>query len=155
MTWIYNIHKKTKSAGGYIILLIFMLAMFSSCEDVLDKSPTDRFSDDQVWKDANLITAFVYNTYQLMPTGNTYGAQKLGTSGTDEIYGRGGSQTFINKGEITSSSLGNLNYWTGGTRFNYWTVITKCNIFFDNMPTSPIDEAVKNRLTGEMKLLRA
>jgi hypothetical protein len=144
---------KNRSAAG--IILVFMLAVFVSCENVLDKSPTDRFSDDQVWKDANLITAFVYNTYKLMPTGNTYGAQKLGTAGTDEIYGRGGSQTFINQGNITPASLGNLNFWTAGDGFNFWTVITKCNIFFDNIEASPIDATVKSRLTGEMKLLRA
>ncbi len=152
MNRIFKFYKNRSAAG---IILIFMLAMFVSCENVLDKSPTDRFSDDQVWKDANLITAFVYNTYKLMPTGNTYGAQRLGAAGTDEIYGRGGSQTYINQGNITPASLGNLNFWTAGDGFNFWTVITKCNIFFDNIEASPIDATAKNRLVGEMKLLRA
>jgi hypothetical protein len=151
----YKIYNKMKSALGFIVMLIFMLGVTTSCEDVLDKSPLDRFSDDQVWKDANLISVFVFNTYKLMPTGNTYGAQRLGAAGTDEIYGRGGSQTYINKGEITPASLGNLNFWTSGDGFNFWTVITKCNIFFDNIEASPIDATLKNRFIGEMKLLRA
>ncbi len=152
-----QLNKTTMSAFYYSILLLFMLTMASSCtKDVLDKSPTDRFSDDAVWKDKNLIEAYVNNTYRLMPTGNTYGAQKLASAGTDELYGRGGSQTFINMGNITPSSLGNLNYWTGSTYFNFWLVITNCNIFLDNIETSPItDSEMKDRMTGEMKLLRA
>lgn len=139
------------------ILPVLILAMITSCaKDVLDKAPTDRFSDDAVWKDKNLVEAYVNQTYRIFPTGNTYGAQRLGSAGTDEIYGRGGSQTFINKGEITPSSLGNLNYWTSNAPYNFWLVITNANIFMKNMENSPItDQAMKDRMTGEMRLLRA
>jgi starch-binding outer membrane protein, SusD/RagB family len=150
--------KMTKSAFYYNILLVFILAMISSCtKDVLDKVPTDRFSDDAVWKDKNLIEQFVNNTYRITPTGNTYGAQRLAQAGTDELHGRGGSQTFINLGNITPSSLGNLDVWTNGTSyFNYWPVITNCNIYLSNIDKSPItDAAMKDRMTGEIRLLRA
>lgn len=160
MTIIINklFNKTIKQSFYYNILLLFMLAMISSCtKDVLDKSPTDRFSDDAVWKDKNLIEAYVNQTYRILPTGNTYGAQQLNQAGTDEIYGRGGSQTFINKGEITPSSLGNLNFWTTTTTGrNFWLVITNANIYLSNIETSPVtDLAMKDQMTGTMKLLRA
>ncbi len=160
MTIIINklFNKTIKQSFYYNILLLFMLAMISSCtKDVLDKSPTDRFSDDAVWKDKNLIEAYVNQTYRILPTGNTYGAQQLNQAGTDEIYGRGGSQTFINKGEITPSSLGNLNFWTTTTTGrNFWLVITNANIYLSNIETAPVtDIAMKDQMTGTMKLLRA
>lgn len=162
MTRINNpLNKTARSAFYYNILLLFMLAMVSSCnKDVLDKSPTDRFSDDAIWKDKNLVETFVNNTYRLMPTGNTYAAQRLASAGTDELYGRGGGQTFINLGNMTPSTLGYLDFWTGASSatggFNYWTVITNCNLFLSNMENSPItDVAMKDRMTGEIRLLRA
>ena len=162
MIKINNLFYKTIKQSFYNnILLLFMLAMISSCtKDVLEKSPTDKFSDDAVWKDKNLIEAYVTNTYRILPTGNTYAAQRLASAGTDELYGRGGAQTFINMGNITPSTLGYLNYWTWtsnqSTNYSFWLVITNVNIFLSNIEKSPItDMAMKDRMTGEMKLLRA
>jgi starch-binding outer membrane protein, SusD/RagB family len=157
MTWIYNsMNKKIKSAVSFNILLIFILAAISSCmKDVLDKSPTDRFSDAAVWNDKNLVEQFVNNTYRIMPTGNTYGAQILAQQGTDELHGRGGGNTYINQGLATPASPGN-NYWTSGSGSNWWLPITNCNIFLLNMETTTIsDQAMKDRMTGEIKLIRA
>ena len=98
------LNKTTRSSFYYNILLLFMLAMISSCtKDVLDKSPTDRFSDDAVWKDKNLIEQYVNNTYKILPTGNIYDAPyMLAQAGADELHGRGGGQTFINEGKMNS-----------------------------------------------------
>ncbi len=160
MNWIYNfIIKKTKSAVFYSILLIFMVAVFSSCEDVLDKSPTDRFSDNAVWVDANLIEAFVNRTYREMPT-SRYNGSYTSTALifgelTDELYGRGGNHNYINRGEVTGAQPGALNYWTGRAGANYYNVITNCNIFFSNIDEAPVETSIKNRMIGEMKVLRA
>ena len=159
------LNKAMRSSFYYNILLLFMLAMISSCtKDVLDKAPTDSFSDDAVWKDKNLIEQYVNNTYKILPTGNIYDAPYMLAQACDELHGRGGGQTFINEGKMNPSALGNLNFWTSTntgwmrnflTR-NYWPVITNCNIYLNNIETSPItDAAMKDRMTGEMKFLRA
>lgn len=142
------------------ILPAIFLTLFSwACDtNVLDKVPLDRFSDEAVWKDAALTEAFVNNTYRIMPQGHTSGAQML-ASVTDEAYYRTGRPDYISAGNITPAELGVLNFWTlggeAGANYSYWGVITKCNIFFDNISASPIEETQKQRMIGEMKSLRA
>jgi len=137
------------------MLLIFSLALISSCtKDVLDKVPTDRFSDDAVWKDGNLIEQFVNNAYRQMPNGHTSRSIKLGSL-TDEVYRRGGGNDVLNTGNIPPSATGMLDFWTSTNGNSYWPVITKCNIFFNNIDASPVEASFKNRMIGEMQFFRA
>jgi starch-binding outer membrane protein, SusD/RagB family len=154
MNWIYKlINRTTACAAVSGILMIFSLVLISSCtKDVLDKVPTDSFSDDAVWKDGNLINLFVDNTYRQMPTGNTWSPHILGCM-TDELWARGGWSGDILQGNITPSHWNPDLWWSVGT-FTYWPVITKCNIFFQNIYTSPVEESFKNRMIGEMHFLR-
>jgi hypothetical protein len=156
MYFIYKLLNRTiKSAVFYNILLIFSLTFVSSClKDVLDKAPSSYFSDDAVWQDANLIRAFVDNTYRVTTTGFSDRACKL-SGVTDECYRRGGGNNFINSGNMTPSQVGLLEFWTNGRGCSYWVAITKCNKFFSNIDQSPIEESVKNNMIGEMKFLRA
>ena len=96
MNCIYIIINYTKkSASFYSKLLVLLLILGSSCsKDVLDKLPTNSFSDEAVWNDGNLIQAFVDNTYRGVPTSRSTGSYTstaliLGEV-TDELYGRGG-----------------------------------------------------------------
>ncbi|HMI05221.1 MAG TPA: RagB/SusD family nutrient uptake outer membrane protein [Pedobacter sp.] len=160
MNWIYNIiNRKKNSPGFYSILLIFSIAFISSCtKDALDKTPTDRFSDEAVWQDESLIEAFVNNTYRAIPTsrsaGNYTSTALIFGELTDELYGRGGGHNYINEGNITPSQLGALDYWTTSGA-NYWSVITQCNIFFQNIGEASAEESLKNRMSGEMHFFRA
>src|SRR5690606_23965010 len=160
MYCIDNIGKyKSNSAVFSRMLLVTLMLGFLSCEDSLEKSPTDRFSDEAVWVDANLIEAFVNRTYREMPAsrynGNFTSTALIFGELTDELYGRGGNHNYINEGEVTAAQLGALDYWTGNSGSNYYNVITNCNIFFSNIDQAPIEEEVKNRMIGEMKVLRA
>jgi hypothetical protein len=145
----------TKTVVLYCIPLIFLLALVSSCaKNVLDQVPTGSFSDESVWKDANLIDAFIDNTLREMPTGVNFAAQKIGgVSG--EVFRGGGGSTFINAGNITPSQTGNLDFWTRGTGFNFWGVISRCNLFFSNIYAAPVEASLKNRMIGEMHFFRA
>jgi hypothetical protein len=165
MNWTHNILnrkmksniliRKMKLSVFYQILLIFAIAGISSCtKDVLNKAPASSYTDDAVWKSSNLISDFVDNTYRIMPTGYTYRSLKLATL-TDEIYRRGGGNNVVNAGNITPSALGMLNFWVSPNGYSYWPVITKCNIFFQNIEAAPVEESLKNRMIGEMKFLRA
>ena len=160
MNWIYNFLNRTvKSAVFYSILLIFSLTLIPSCtKDVLDKSPTDRFSDDAVWKDGNLIEAYVNMTYREIPTSRSSGSYTssalIFAELSDELYGRGGNHNYINQGNITPAQLGALDYWTISGP-NYYRAITRCNIFFKNIEAAPVEATLKNRMIGEMQFLRA
>ncbi|WP_215242019.1 RagB/SusD family nutrient uptake outer membrane protein [Dyadobacter helix] len=140
-----------------ILRLFFLVVCLQlwACNDALDKTPLDRFSDDAVWVDKDLINAFVSNTYRLMPIGFSASSHQRLAGVSDESYQRGDGGNFINLGNITPSSLGVLDSWTGATGFNYWSVITNCNIFFARIDQAPVDAAIKSRMVGEMKFLRA
>ena len=144
MKSIYKLlNKATRLAFIYKLLLVFSLAMLSSCtKDVLDKTPLSSFSDDAVWKDQNLIQTWINSTYRKMPQGYTWGAMMMANV-TDESHYRTGRPDYIVRGNITSTTLGVLDYWTKGgemsSAYSYWSVITNCNIFFDKIDASPVE----------------
>jgi starch-binding outer membrane protein, SusD/RagB family len=155
----FNLNRTTRVAFIYRTLLVLALVLIHSCtEDVLDKTPLDRFSDDAVWKDGNLIQTWINNTYRAMPQGHTSGAHMIAAV-SDEAHYRTGRPDYIVAGNITPTTLGVLDFWTTGgemgSNYGYWKVITKCNIFFSKIESSPVDEALRNRMIGEMKFLRA
>jgi hypothetical protein len=136
-------------------MLMIVLASSQSCsffEDALDKAPLDKYSDAAVWQDETLIKAFVNNVYRSVPTGGFGGLPVYLSALTDEakIIGVGFDSQF-NAGEATPSNIpGAFNNWNA-----YYSVIGKCNLFLDRIQASTIDEAVRSRLTGEIKVIRA
>ena len=99
--------------------VIFSAVFICSCtKNVLDKTPASSYTDDAVWKSTNLITAFVDNTYRVMPTGYTYRSLKLATL-TDEIYRRGGGNNVANAGNVTAAALGMLDFWVSPNGYSY------------------------------------
>lgn len=157
MNWIYNHLNNSKKAGFfYTILFIFSLPLIFSCnKDVLDKSPINSFSDDAVWSDGILTEQFVNNTYRQVTTGFDDYLYLL--RATDELYARGGYMNFINEGNITPTEDASLNFWSFDL-FSYWPVITRCNIFFSHLDAIDVakgDATIKNRMKGEMYLMRA
>ncbi len=157
MNWIYNLLNKTKtSAFFYSTLLISSLVFISSCSmDVLDKEPISSFSDAAVWSDVNLTELFINDAYRELTTG--FGDFFIPGKITDELYGRKGGLNFINAGNIAPASDGGVNFWSNNN-YSYYKTITKANIFFskvDVIDAAPGDAAFKNRMKGEMHLLRA
>lgn len=155
MTRTYNIrHKRSVSAYIYKMMLIFLAVAAQSCsffEDALDKAPLDKYSDAAVWQDESLVKAFVNNTYRNIPTGGFGGLPVYLSSLTDEakIIGVGFDSQF-NAGEVTPSNIPNaFNNWN-----QYYAVIGRCNLFLDRIQASTIDEAVRTRLSGEIKVIR-
>lgn len=156
MNSIFNAINRMKGVNRvFTILLAGTLSLSSCMTDVLNKTPLDRFSDDAVWQDKDLISAFISNTYRQMPVGFSGSAHQRLAGVTDESFQRGDGSNFINLGNITESSLGVLDSWTGAAGFNYWAVITNCNIFFDRIDKSPVEQELKSQMIGEMKFLRA
>jgi hypothetical protein len=141
------------------IVLVFSLVFTVSCsEDVLDKIPLTSYSDATVWKDQNLIDAFISNTYRVFPIGWSILANL-----SDECNRRNNQgYATINSGVLTPSSTTTVNYWSnthanggdGYTSSGYYDVVKRCNIFFANISQANIDATIKNRMKGEMKFFR-
>jgi hypothetical protein len=152
----YLIYKIAKSVFNYKALLVCTMTLLFSCsKDPLDKAPLSSFTEELVWKDANLVETFVNNTYRILPSGFYYSMTNSLSTLTDENNARANSAAIaINAGNITPDALASLDYWNDPQR-GYYKVVTKTNIFFSKIEASPIDAAIKSRMTGEMKFLRA
>lgn len=159
MTSINNfLNKTTKFAFIYITLLVFSIALISSCtKGLLDKKPLSSISDAQVWKDGALIELYINNIYRIMPfgwenpTGTIYhsfmSVSDEGTSQDDAAH------AIINAGNISAADLignGPLNYWS-----RYYKIIKNCNEVLQNIDAAPIEESFRDRLKGEVTFLRA
>lgn len=140
-----------------IFILVIGIQFLTSCQkNVLETKPLDKLSDEVVWNDPSLMDAYISNTYRILPHGFQFGSRRLFCL-SDESKARGSaSYSAINSGNITPSNLGPLDYWIkAGSDPGYYGCITQCNVFLSNVKKAEIDSAVKNRMVGEMKALRA
>lgn len=162
MKSIYNSLIKTRKWSiSSIVMLLFSVALISSCEDdILNITPSDRFTEEAVWADEALIEAFIGNTYRTLPSGFRYSLYGLSII-TDELNARSNAWAWsVWAGNLTPDDLREVDYWTGvdSRNLNYWQPITRTNLFFENIDRDrevEIDENTKNRMIGEMKVLRA
>jgi len=143
-----------------IIALCFSTAFLISCEDVLNVTPADRFTEDAVWADQALIEAFIGNTYRTLPSGLRYSLYGLSVV-VDENNARSNAWAWsVWAGDLTPDDLREVDYWTGdpARNINYWQPINRVNLFMKNIERErekPITDEVKARMIGEMKAIRA
>ena len=142
----------------YSIICLLTLVPMSSCSDFLDKQPLDQYGEGAVWNDLALMETFVNNIYYEVP----HGFQgKIGlTMVCDEsmrVSDRGASN--VTKSLITPSDYSIFENQPLQQRMT-WSHIYKqvraCNLFLEQAAEHIYeDEALKDRLTGEVYFLRA
>lgn len=140
-----------------VFLLIISFQLLSSCKkNILETRPLNALSENVVWNDPSLMEAYIANTYRILPNGFQFGSRRLFCL-SDESKARGSaSYSVINAGNITPSALGPLDYWVGTSSDpGYYKCITQCNVFLANAKDAKIDTALKSRMIGEIKTLRA
>lgn len=137
---------------------IFILFVSSGCNDnFLDRKPQDKISEEDVFNNDDLLTAYVNACYNSIPNGYDF---IMLSSVTDETYCRHGGTTclVISRGELNPDNVTNDD-WGWFTGLNYWSkayqYIRDINVFFEKIEEAQISEEIKVRLTGEMKFLRA
>lgn len=135
-----------------------MLFVSSGCNDnFLDRKPQDKISEEDVFNNDDLLTAYVNACYNSIPNGYDF---IMLSSVTDETYCRHGGTTclVISRGELNPDNVTNDD-WGWFTGLNYWSkayqYIRDINVFFEKIEEAQISEEIKVRLTGEMKFLRA
>ncbi|KIC91127.1 RagB/SusD family nutrient uptake outer membrane protein [Flavihumibacter sp. ZG627] len=134
--------------------LIASLIAISSCnKDFLDTQPLGEVSSSAVWNDGPLATAFVNEIYNGLGAGGF--EEEMLASYTDEAVfthtGRGINT--VTEGSASASNTGRLSgtyAWS-----SMYTRIRACNVALQNLETSTIDEALNERLQGEIHFLRA
>ena len=115
------------------ILFFILSAVLWSCEDVLEKYPTDSYSDALVWNDQALTEAFINYAYKVIPFGfqQTQGWRFLPYANmSDECNSRNSATNIqiIILGNATPSYSGPLNVWLGPD-WSYWAPISQANQF--------------------------
>lgn len=146
--------KTTKHCTLFFIILFIL----SSCNDILDKQPSDQYGEDAVWNDLPLIETFINNIYYEIPHGFL---GKIGMSMIcDEamrVSDRGASN--VTKSLVTPSDYSIFDTEPLHQRMrwsNIYKQIRACNLFFEQVETHQYDdETLKNRLIGEVHFLRA
>lgn len=134
-----------------IYILVAILAL-NSC-DVLDMKPLDKVSDTDVWEDSALIELYVNASYNSI---NHEFSPHMLSDASDETYCIHNWANFwvIQKGEMTSDNVTSIS-----EKINYWksaySNIRTINVFFDRINDAPVETALKNRMKGEMKFIRA
>lgn len=120
-----------------IIILSALLVSISSCgEDVLDIEPTTKILADQVFENEDLARAYVTNLYSRL-TLNDF------------------NRSFSYLSDDDTRSDGQQGSLNGGNDPWDYTYLRDLNIFIENIQISPISEAVKHQLEGEVRFLRA
>lgn len=133
----------------YILVAVFVL---NAC-DVLDMKPLDKVSDADVWEDSALIELYVNASYNSI---NHEFSQHMLSDASDETYciHNWGSLWTVQRGEMTSDNVIGIS-----EKINYWKQaygnIRTINVFFDKIADAPVESALKDRMKGEMKFIRA
>lgn len=127
----------------YIIKIkVFFLALvlLSACEqDILDKSPLDRYSEELVWSDINLAESYLNTAYRNMSSGFNTNLNLSGVSDHTFFIHIYGSDLYV-QGNITPSNMGPFNHER--FRFLNWQLFD--NIQIINTFLAHVDEIAEN-----------
>lgn len=131
--------------------IIYILAgaiLFTSCKkDFLDRQPLDDYSESSIWSNAKDAEAALNGCYN-------------GWENADNIvYMDCASDNAYNQFPWEGyTALGNMQLLTAtNTGADQWsfTTIQRCNWFLESVDKTPMDEALKARMKGEARFLRA
>ena len=146
-----------KKLISFLLLASLLLSVGSCKKDFLEKKPLDSYSDADVWKDLNLVQAFVNSRYTILPFMEASGVIKsyFMSGACDEGNSK---HSYGNERALETGQMGPDN-----TVYDFWNnnyqQIRNCNIFLSKIDEVPAqgasNEAKKKRLTGEIYFLRA
>src|SRR2546429_7682081 len=138
-----------------ITAAVLVLLGLTSCNGVMDVTPKDQLSDEAVFTDPNLAQAFVNDMYR----GLGHGLYEIMlASMTDESHFIHNYNTEpVVKSIITSSDRGAIDDGRFA-HFNWgptYSRIRQTNIFLGKIDGTTFDDALKQRMKGEVFFLRA
>ena len=141
----------------YLISLIFTTLFIFSCEDFLDKSPLDAIGSNTELNETDAV-ALVNAAYQPLQWAKLYNMRMWTTDIIAANSELGGEMTATDGKETkdlasftaTSDNAGSLDLWRGPN-----PGILRCNIVLDRIADMNIENALKERIMGEVYFLRA
>ena len=146
----------------YIIAIVACVTGAISCKkDFMNLQPSDKFSDEAVWKDPALMKLFVNNIYLGVPHG--FSNIMMSSLVDESMYNADFGTSNVTKGLLSPSDYGIFDeeYWTGNRQrgMNWSTVyrfIRSANLYFEKSVDAPFtSDEEKNMLKGQVHFLRA
>ncbi|WP_114782935.1 RagB/SusD family nutrient uptake outer membrane protein [Botryobacter ruber] len=127
-----------------LIIYLFLLCFFASCEEVIEKRELDAVDNEDVWQNSDLARLYLNNLYsRTLP-----GFQGNANSGlSDESTGSGVDNMMY--GMLTASSA----YGTWGV--DVYSHIRRINILLAEIDKGSIPEDQKNVIKGQALMMRA
>ncbi len=141
-----RIHKLTTT--------LLLAALLVGCnKDFLNRNPIAELPAAEVWQDGPLAESFVNNLYTGLGLGGM-NEQMLASLSDETMFTHSGRNiNTINEGSASPTNPG----WVNGTYewTNMYNWIRQCNVALENLETATLDEALKDRLKGEARFMRA
>ena len=138
------------------LLLMFTIATFAissvSCEDYLTEDPADKFTNDNFWQTEDNVKTFSWNNYDTFygyGNGTTIGLSFFYYHGSDNRVDDNLSAFSFYQMPITPTTT-NVTSWN-----QYYTLIRRCNLMLEKVPSVTMSEAKKNHYIGVAKFFRA
>ncbi|MDP2335522.1 MAG: RagB/SusD family nutrient uptake outer membrane protein [Bacteroidota bacterium] len=151
-----NVAKTNRMKLQPAILLGLTLIFFSACTDFLTENLKGSFSTDTFYKNDKQAIQAINGVYHAIAFSNPDNViWVFGDVASDDAVkgGNPGDQTEITYiDQFTANSTNGMisNYW----RFTY-EAIARANNVIANVPAVPMEDALKNRIIGEAKFIRA
>jgi len=144
--------KKTTQISLFAILLA--VTLLAACKkEFLNTLPLDQVPAAETWKDPALAEAFVNGIYGGLYEGG-FQEEMLASFSDEAMFTHAGRNiNTVNQGILSPSNPGLLLQHTSWV--NLYNFIRTANIALESLPTATIDQALKERLLGEAKFLRA
>lgn len=136
---------------------ILISLLLAGCHDILDKAPLTDISEEDVWSDPALATAFVNSRYNQIGHGWPESWMSSCVDETHLIWSRGCEP--LTQGYVSPTELGRMNGgwwgWDNRSWTTLWRNIAQCNLFLERIDEVPFtDEGEKASLIGEVRFIR-
>lgn len=137
----------------YISCALF-LAVFSSCEDFLDRDPQNKQTNDTYWLNETSLRTYAQDFYSHYYTGygtdyTVFGGYFSGDNFTDDFLTLGGGVR--NFPVSATTDINNTTKpWSDG-----YDVVYKANVMIEKIPGMDISDEAKNHWTGIARYFRA
>ena len=132
----------------YILSLIIGLQLMS-CADWLDRDPSDILTDDQVWKDRNMVIGILANYYNRIPQNAALANNWVDHSVFDDAMWSGSK----NYDQQLRNNFVGYNYdW-----FRLWdyTLIRDINLAIEKSKSAELTDADRKLFEAEFRFIRA
>ncbi|MCV9928838.1 RagB/SusD family nutrient uptake outer membrane protein [Flavobacterium sp. LS1R49] len=138
------------------LLLIFAATIVAmnavSCSDYLTDDPADKFTNENFWQSEDNVKTFSwvnYDTFYGYGNGTGIGLSSFYFHGSDSKVDDNLAAYVFYQMPVTPIAT-NTTSWN-----EYYTLIRRCNLMLEKIPTVPMPEAKKNHYIGVAKFFRA